>query len=257
MIPEVVGAVAQTGGGYVAFVTSDEYGDERAFSLRSWDASPAIPLGPGQGGPLWLSATRVGVYANDGTNLRFAPWGGSLEPTTRPLPDAVNVIPSPSGKRLFVDFGRMPSDTAHNPWPCIIDSSTHRILYEWRGSPNTGGGLAWLSQTRLLFDSEPYGESSGPIMEAELGGKGHITFKDTGLVGQFPSPSPDGRMWAYADASGRLVLYDPAARRELAGWAAPSHQEGAAEAVAWADGAHVLYLDDRLWVVDVSAIRAK
>jgi len=241
----------QPGGGHIAFVSEDASSNERAFSLSSWDASPAVPLGPVQGGPVWVSASNEGVYMTDVKGLRFARWTGLPARTASLGGDAIGVIPSPSGRRLFVDYGRMPSDTAHLPWPSIIEASTHRSLYTWMGSPNAGGGVAWLDESTLLFDSEAYGQNAGPILAAHLERAGRIRYKDTGLRGMWPTPSPDGRTWAYADQNGMLVLYDPISKREIGRWAARSRPEGPPSGLAWADGTHVLYVDDRLRVLDV------
>ena len=254
-IPDAKGVVVRPGGGALAYVVQDAAYIEQAFTLTSWDATPALPVGRPTKSGMSVSATRSGLYVSFYQRVAYSPWAGSLESTLPALARAY-VSSSPSGARLVADWGRLPSNTGRDPWPVIVDRSRKDKSRVWQTTPNFGGGLAWLSDSQFLFDTEPYG-SVGPISVATLRPDGRVSIKKTGLTGYCPAPSPDGAFWAYSDRRYRLVIYDVAAKREVASWDAPMKHGDVGRSVAWADSTHVLFADrpdgtPRLWVLDVS-----
>jgi hypothetical protein len=264
-IPAVTDVVSQGNGGRVVCLVENNADVRQAYGLSSWDATPAVLIA-GSIDLRWLSACDHGVYAGSADKTWSAPWGGSFESTLASLA-AAQVTPSPLGRRLVVDFGRLPSDTARNPYPEIIDLAVPRREIPWSAGPNLSAGVYWLDDDSFLFVDQAYGTPPGSVKIARVSTVGAISIEDTGLRGSCPAASPDGSLWTYLDADRRLVLYDPKAKRRVATWSPPiaSEMDFPTSPPAWTDNSHVLFAAafstsepySMLWVLDVSGVRAR
>jgi hypothetical protein len=253
-IPNVDLCVASPSGGPLAYSVVDANGNERAFILRSWDATPAVSIGATSSG-VFLSASREGVYVQEHDGIGYVTWEGTRETTLSALAHTAFFYASPSGTRLLVDWG----NSRGKPPFGIIDRTRGYVERAW-AFPKAIGGAAWLSDTQFLvqLDSRT-DQGSGHIYLVTTAPGGRVaSTKKTGLIGSCPAASPDGATWAYFD--GGFVLYDPVRRREIARWLAPQWSDGGRYEwqPTWCDATHVAISTRSgdgqlsLWVLDVS-----
>lgn len=249
------GAYARPGGGWLALVITGE-GYDWIQMLDAWDASATVPLGgPGEDG-LSVAPTRDGVYVLRAGSLGYAPYGS----TPRDLgvrQQFLDVWASRSGDRLLLEA-----------YPEDLEESGSYLFTGRDGAGPTRtwipgfsiANVTWLSESRLLVDTEDFGDQH--ILQVDISPDGSLDVTDTGLVGDGPSMSPDGSLWAYVRDSRVVVVYDPATGRDIARWSAGGTgvvESDEARSTTWADPEHIAVVvedvDDyavRMVVLDVS-----